>query len=268
MAYLPGQKRSLPQMTRILTDSIPLKNLIYFSSSIPLKTKILQMPVIKYLLCFSFLCLLMLLASAQDSTWINHSIDKLVQVSFPGEIETSSTSVGELESTLFSTQKGSSTFQVQKTILEADSVAKQESDLPFDENSLLKVYQKMTTDFATANAHTEVQQQKIVKDDLIGYQFTLLNDKGKPTAEGHIFLLNKAVYSFIYLDESAFSEADKTAFFDSISFAESKEIEQMEGTPFDYKLGYFIGRWGLYILVGVVLVAYLLRQSRRGAIRP
>ena len=102
---------------------------------------------------------------------------------------------------------------------------------------------------------------KVVKiNDLIGYHFALKDKNDIKVNESMLFLINKTIYSFNYLDDKGINEIDNERFFNSIYFDKSENLSQFKKTKISAikKL-----LFGLFIILIISFLIRIRTQNRK-----
>ncbi|MEL6561224.1 MAG: hypothetical protein AAFQ94_23735 [Bacteroidota bacterium] len=218
--------------------------------------------VILFLLCLGFIPLAVI---GQESDWFEYKLED-VKISFPTEdvyqLDTLVNDLrlrqlyGEVEKMIFFTQ-----------LLPAENNAGDAnySELPYDEESLLKYYDGVAEGASNAIRAAKVEGEKISYDGLIGYQAKYKDPNDKVVVESKTFLAGDQLIVVSVYNPAIEKDALKKAFFESLDLSQLKSKEQFTGKSWSYRRGYFLGQMLFYLLAGgglVFSIVYFVKKSR------
>jgi hypothetical protein len=165
----------------------------------------------------------------QENEWFSYDFDSIISIDMPGNVNVIDTTMnGEKLYHLFSTIKNS-VFITQKMLLEETDFDKNLSKLPYDDKSLEKTYAELITGISKAIPSKLKSMNKVLKDNFKGYNLVFVDSLMKPIIDYNLYILDKYMYSIVYLNANDFNEIEKNKFINSITIKSKNELIQFSG---------------------------------------
>lgn len=201
----------------------------------------------------------------QESDWFEYELEDLT-ISFPTEeVYQLDTLVNDLRLRQLYADVENMIFFIQLLPAEQDPEDKNFSELPYDEESLLKYYDGATEGTSNAINAANVTGKKINYQGLIGYQAMYLDQEDKIAVESKTFLVEDMLIVVSVYNPITEKTAITEAFFESLDLSKLKSKSQFTGKSWAYRRGYLVGQMLFYLLAGgglLFLIVYLVRKGQ------
>ncbi|MEJ2595580.1 MAG: hypothetical protein P8100_10765 [bacterium] len=204
------------------------------------------------------------ISPCQVADWYIYEVDSIIDIALPGTVyEEEDTIINGIKTYLLYSNIDNSSFIVQKYLIEEIQKKDYLSTLPYDLNSLNKIYDGYCRGVSDAT-QLEIGKQEAVRiDEYHGYYFTL-NDADKSQYAGCMLLLfNNYLYSFLYFNVVDFNTSDVEFFVNSIAVNPEVKITQFAGMSRSYKIGYFIGSHFIEIILFILVILFAIKYLKK-----
>ncbi|MFY0629445.1 MAG: hypothetical protein JXR05_03630 [Flavobacteriaceae bacterium] len=195
---------------------------------------------------------------SQNIEWNTYDFDSIVSVEMPFTVYELDTIQDNRKMYQIFSNNESIEFRVQKLYLGKLYSNVETITLPHDDDSLEKLYSEMIWAITKVSQYNLKYSKSINESNLKGYKLVFNDSEGSPIHELNLFVVNKSLYTFSYLNTNDFNEIERNLFFDSIAFNDEKELRQYPKKPF------LTGKKIILALFLFLLLSFLMRfKSKR-----
>jgi hypothetical protein len=200
---------------------------------------------------------------SQPVEWATYDVDPVVAIDMPGETAVDDTSSRGMKVKVLYSNMETASFVVTKMVLEQEDVDRNASKLPHDLESLKEIYVKFSKGVIRKFPYNSGAKRMINRKGLKGYRVNFVNELDLTVAMAEIYLLNRSMYTIIYLSEDNYDEVEKDRFFKSIHINPNEKVNQFLGKAPAEKMGELFGRALVFLLILVAIIVWVVRSSRK-----
>ena len=162
----------------------------------------------------------------QSKDWQTYDLDSIVFLDMPFNVYELDTIIELKKYYKIYSNKDSSEFVAQKIYVGKSYSNIETHPLPKDFESLKKYYLDFIWAFEEITEYKMQDYKLIQKNNLKGYEILFVNNEDILVQQIVLFLVNKNLYLFSYINENGLNEFDKKTFFNNINFDDSVDLSQ------------------------------------------
>ena len=189
----------------------------------------------------------------QSKDWQTYDLDSIVFLDMPFNVYELDTIIELKKYYKIYSNKDSSEFVAQKIYVGKSYSNIETHPLPKDFESLKKYYLDFIWAFEEITEYKMQDYKLIQKNNLKGYEILFVNNEDILVQQIVLFLVNKNLYLFSYINENGINEFDKKTFFNNINFDDSVDLSQYPNKLF------FSNKNLLLILLILLFTSFIFR---------
>lgn len=189
----------------------------------------------------------------QSKDWQTYDLDSIVFLDMPFNVYELDTIIELKKYYKIYSNKDSSEFVAQKIYVGKSYSNIETHPLPKDFESLKKYYLDFIWAFEEITEYKMQDYKLIQKNNLKGYEILFVNNEDILVQQIVLFLVNKNLYLFSYINENGLNEFDKKTFFNNINFDDSVDLSQYPNKLF------FSNKNLLLILLILLFTSFIFR---------
>jgi len=193
---------------------------------------------------------------SQHNEWFGYQIDSFAKLELPVKDASlfdsidSGVKIYELSTELYGVHYVGSKSVIEKSIL------------PSDSKELYELYDNAVSQVKKSFPNSKETKSDITRNGYQGRKYVLKNEKNIAVYSTELYLLEDNLYMFYYINDTK-ETVDSDYFFQSISLAENKNIEQFKGSS-DFFQILNLFKIELLVVIGIIgLIFTFIIKSRK-----
>lgn len=198
---------------------------------------------------------------SQHNEWFVYEIDSFAKFELPVKDASLFDSIDSgVKIYELSTELNGVNYVGSKSVIE-------KSILPSDSKELSELYDNAVSQVKKSFPNSKETKSDITRNGYQGRKYVLNNEKNIAVYSTELYLLEDNLYMFYYINDTEEETVDSDYFFQSISLAENKNIEQFKGSS-DFFQILNLFKIELLVVIGIIgLIFTLIIKSRKKLLR-